>query len=713
MKTEADMEEIVAAFLERCKEGPSPEIQDFIKQYPMHRKQLERLLPLVMQMEGYAGDCNQELVLRQMGVPTLEGSDYELLRPIGSGGMGVVYEARQRSLNRTVAVKVLAGALLKDEHLRQLLEHEAQVIARLHHPNIVKILSADCSSEHCYYAMEYIQGRGVDKYSFVDVRKIAKIGLQTAKALAYAHSCHVLHRDIKPANLLLDPEGNVHVSDFGLAFMLNASGVHSEDPATLHGTVRYMPPERIAYGVNTFVGDQYALGVTLYEMVTRHPILTEGSHQSQIARILQGPLPPLSCADADFAAIVNKCIAFDPESRYPSMEHVAADLQRFLEHKVVSVAPASTFRRLRLWVKRKPTVATLSLIGVLLFLAFVIALGVGYVRTDAARKLAEKNATHAHATLTDIFFHIEQQPPTTRGTELLSRLMPYYQDIAQQKATPDQWINANKIIGTSAMRSGEYAIAETAFRHWVNASPTSNAMSQLAEVLTLQGKRAEATALYQTITQTYPDTVEAVLAYQALGDYTRALSLLQERLQVEPENPEIRYLYACVLGTYPQIRQGESASSIAPNALAVLLDLVNSYPSQPKYAMALMNLMSRKLMRKYPLSEDDQANLDSVLSVSYRLLGGFSNTPGVVPSVTGLHRSYVHYLRRSGERPTARKELERLQGMLELLSYNPDLSDSVKELLQAIKTEDEKHSLPPKRYPPFKPSHHPLRPEGP
>ncbi len=684
--SEKGVDELVEDFLSTCQTGKVPDIQTFAQQYPKYRKKLEELLPLVVKLEGYAEASKPTTVSAWEPFPELTDTDYQILRKIGSGGMGIVYEARQCSLNRNVALKVLAASCVADARQRAALEHEARVIAMLHHPNIVKVFSADMTSEQCYYAMELIRGKGVDATHFDDLRQIAAIGLQTAKALAYAHSCNVIHRDIKPSNLLLDAHGDVHVSDFGLAVLLE-NGITSPDAAH-YGTLRYMAPERLEHGINTFAGDQYAFGVTLCEMVTHRPILTASSPKALTERILQGPLPPLKCAEPDLAAIINKCMAFRPEDRYPSMEHVVADLQRFLSHHVITAAPTSLFRRFRLWLRRKPAVAALSLLGLLLFVCLLAVLAVGYFRVNDARKLAEQNAAHAAATLADIFYHIEHQTPTTGGTELLSRLMPYYQAIAHQdKATTAQLVNAKNVIGTVAMRSGDYAIAETAFRDLAALQPSAYALNELAHALEQQGKTDLATDTYRQLLCDYPDSDEAIDALQALGDYTQAFELLHRRLQNDPQNPDLRFRYACLLGRQTPPTHLRRRPTIDARAIVILNELVEAYPDRPKYGIALMELACRQLRAKRRLSEQDRTELTLALTSSYRLLGRFPNTPGVLESVIELHRAYVAYLHRSGNMPTARQEIERLQGMLEILSYNPDAPASVKELLQSLKTE--------------------------
>ncbi len=689
MSIEADIDSLVERFLDAYHEGLAPDIYTFAAQYPKFKKRLEALLPLILQMEGYARETRPKTTSAWEPFPELENRDFQLIRTLGSGGMGTVYEAQQVSLNRKVALKVLSAATFTDPLQRARFEHEARVIAMLHHPHIVKIFSADCTSKHCYYAMELIQGKGVHHTFFTDLRTVASLGLQVAKALAYAHSCNVLHRDIKPANLLLDSNGDIHVSDFGLAFILQSPDGEQEDKEARYGTLRYMAPERITHGHNTFAVDQYAFGVTLYEMVTHQPILPAQSITALMERIQQGPLPPLRCAEPDLAAIINKCIAFRPEDRYPDMDAVATDLQRFLNHNVVSAASTSLIRRFRLWIKRKPAVACLSFLGGILALSLLFSLILGYFYVNVARHLAEQNADHANATLRDIFYHIERQTPTTGGTELLARLMPYYQVIAQQhKADPEQMLHANQIVGTAAMRSGNYAIAEEAFRQLIALQPSAAALRQLSDALTQQGKVEAAQALYLQLLEDYPTSTEAIIALQALGRYSEAYDLLHQRFQSDPKDPDLRFLYAQLLARMPPPKLSRKRPhGISTQAIVLLNSLVEEYPDRPEYGITLMETMRRTLHRPKHLTLEEEEELKLALNASYTLLGRFPNTPGVVNSVVEFHRAYIRYLHRTEQRFTAGKEITRLQGMLEILSHNPEVSEAVKELLLSISSE--------------------------
>lgn len=198
--------------------------------------------------------------------------------------MGTVFRALQESLHREVAVKILAPLWNADARHREAFENESRVIAGLRHTNIVEVYGAGQEGDYRYYVMGLVRGHGVSAGRlgaiFPDMtyeRAVAYVGLQAARALAFAHEHGVVHRDIKPGNMLLDSAGVLHVSDFGLATILN-SGEDAPLVTQSHdGTLRYMAPERLMKGINSFAGDQYSLGVTLYELLTRRPVFRESA----------------------------------------------------------------------------------------------------------------------------------------------------------------------------------------------------------------------------------------------------------------------------------------------------------------------------------------------------------------------------------------------------------------------------------------------------
>ena len=688
MNDDTTFEDLIESYLEMSRSGTAPDIEEFARRYPEHEDRLLDLLPTMMKMEDCAAENRRNHSTSGGESPDLEGTDYRLVRKIGTGGMGEVFEAVQISLNRKVAVKVLSRSLTSDPAQWEQFENEARVIAMLHHPNIVKIYNAGVSADRCYYAMELINGTGLNHYETNAPREVARLGLQAARALSYAHSCGVLHCDVKPANLLLDNHGEIHIGDFGLAFVMKDTGEQGR-PGMRSGTLRYMAPERLKHGINSFAGDQYSFGVTLYELVTHAPVLQEQNPRKLIDRICSAPLPPLQCPEPDLAAIINRCISFDPAARYPSMEKAAEDLEHFLHHEPVSAADTSAFRRLRLWAQRKPAVAALSLLALTAILAFAAAVTVGFIRTNSALKLAEKNAAAANAALSDIFAHIEHRTPTSSGSELLSRLMPYYQDIAEQRNLPQSEIaEMNLMIGTAAMRSGNYPLAENAFRRAYELQPDGGTLNQLAAALRQEGKTVQADLTSHQVVYAYPESIEAVRAHQSLGEYDEAFELLRSLLSQNRNDPDGLYQYALLLETQPQFAVSEVRIGDIPQNPSVLLErLAKQYPDRMEFSLAFVDLTSRKLSTPGRFTPQDRQSLEQALTLADRLLAGFPNTPEVASAAVELYNAHIVQLRRSGDQTAARKEEARLQGMLEILYRSPDAPDEVKETLLTMQLE--------------------------
>lgn len=689
-------EELVDGYLDRRRRGDAPPVEEFVAAHPECAARLRDILPLMLDMER-AGRPPQAMSHEPPATgrppPATLGGDFRLLRELGHGGLGVVYEAEQISLNRHVAVKLLADNLAPEPKQRTLFTQESRLIAGLRHPNIVKVYSAGNDGTRWFYAMELIDGQGLDHYRSSGPREAAELVLQAARALAYAHRCHVLHRDIKPSNLLLDSEHVVHVSDFGLACVLQGVRAMFENGKARSGTWRYMAPERIAHGLNTFLGDQYSLGATLYELVAGHPVLAEKTPAELRARICAGPLPPLACPEPDLAAIVNKSTAFNPVDRYRDMDVFAEDLRRFLNREPVAARPASIPRRLVLWSRRKPAQAALSAAAAVCAAAAVIALVIGYVRTAAALRLAEQNAAVADAALTRVYAQVAAQPPSRTGSLLLEALLPYYREIASQRGlSADRLSAVDSVIGACALRAGNYPLAETSYRRLAGPGGAA-ALNKLAEALRHQGKRTEAAELSRAVVDRFAgaraaaDRYEAVRALRALAsgpdspEFARAFALLGTLLQEEPRNSEYRFQYAVMLGKNPLLIRAASIPGVPADARVILDELADAHLDRPDYGLALLDLMERRLRRLRQFTDEDWKDLYDAFELSFRLLGRWPNDPDVVTAVSAFHNKYADTLRRSGDHAEARWESERLVGVLEILFHNPDAPDAVKETL--------------------------------
>jgi serine/threonine-protein kinase len=274
--------------------------------------------------------------------------DYELLEEIGRGGMGVVYKARQRSLHRTVALKmILRGELATPEDLARF-QTEAQAAAHLEHPNIVPVYDAGAHEGQAYFSMRLIEGQTLAARlgrGPLRPRDAARYLAAISRAVHYAHEHGILHRDLKPSNILLDRDDQPHITDFGLAKRVSGEAAAAGRTATgaIVGTPAYMAPEQASNrrGVVGPLSDVYSLGILLYEMLTGRPPFQAPTPVDTLLLVLdQDPLPPRLLnpgVDADLEMICLKCIQKEPELRYASARALAADLDAYLHGEALSV----------------------------------------------------------------------------------------------------------------------------------------------------------------------------------------------------------------------------------------------------------------------------------------------------------------------------------------------------------------------------------------
>ncbi|MBC7822245.1 MAG: protein kinase [Planctomycetaceae bacterium] len=438
-------------FARRYRQGERPAVSEYVRQQPELAEEIRSALSAVVMLENIKTD---NAAAREAIAPERFG-DFRVVREIGRGGMGIVYEAEQESLGRRVALKVLPnGSLVDAKHVSRF-QREAQAAARLHHSHIVPVFGVGHQNDTHYYVMQLISGRGLDRVleelcsehtdqktepldidrtvlwndsgketnsswiapttsdsdaavrpaePLADVTElhgrgvfwpaVARIIADAADALHYAHSQGVLHRDIKPANLLLDREGCVWIADFGLAKLAGQENVtHAGD---IVGTLRYMPPEQFQ-GRPEARSDVYSLGLTLYELCTRRPAFDATERGPLVKQILHDEPPRPRRIDPlvprDLETIILKAITREPAGRYQTASALADDLRLFLEDRPISARPISAFERLWRWSRRNPALATASSLALFgLVLATVIG-WIGYVSTRQA--LAEKQIEHS------------------------------------------------------------------------------------------------------------------------------------------------------------------------------------------------------------------------------------------------------------------------------------------------------------------------------
>jgi serine/threonine protein kinase len=411
-------------FADRLRRGEHPSVGDYAAAHPEHAEQLRDLLPAVAQMEMLKRFRHPAAA--EPSLPDRLG-DFRIVRELGRGGMGVVFEAVQESLGRPVALKVLARHAQLDPTRRERFVREAQAAARLHHTNIVPVFGVGEQDGLPYYVMQLIPGCGLhavvrnwrtrqgldgvaDRGTVPsradtkpdgpggpasaggevrapdpgDWRFVAGVGLQAAYALHYAHKQGVLHRDVKPANLILDGE-TVWVADFGLAKMSDSDGLTAT--GDILGTLQYLPPECLS-GAADARSDVYGLGATLYELLTLEPPYAADSPARLVKLVADSDPPHPRELDPDvprdLETIVLKAMAREPAARYATARALAEDLEAFLDDRPIKARRTTLYSRAARWCRRNPVMASLAT-STFLALALAAAAGwVGYARTTAA-----------------------------------------------------------------------------------------------------------------------------------------------------------------------------------------------------------------------------------------------------------------------------------------------------------------------------------------
>ena len=305
--------------------------------------------------------------------------DYELIEELARGGMGTVFKARQRSLNRTVALKVITAGALASREMIERFRTEAEAAASLSHPHIVPIYEVGEHEGQQFFSMELIDGPRLDqlhKGQAVEPRRAAGLLIKIAQAVHFAHQRGILHRDIKPGNILLDASGEPHLTDFGLAKVLEKESTVTHTMALL-GTPSYMSPEQARGQTKqlTTATDIYGLGAVLYEELTGIPPFAGGTTMETVRQVLDSePRRPSALnpeVDRDLETICLKCLEKEPARRYASALSLAEDLERWLRHEPIHARASSPFEQAAKWVRRRPVVAALSFgLGVALLLGF-------------------------------------------------------------------------------------------------------------------------------------------------------------------------------------------------------------------------------------------------------------------------------------------------------------------------------------------------------
>jgi WD40 repeat protein/predicted Ser/Thr protein kinase len=316
--------------------------------------------------------------------------DYQIQGELARGGMGVVFRARQVSLNRPVALKMIAAGQLAAPSQVQRFRIEAEAAARLDHPNIVPIFEIGEHQGRHFYSMKLLEGGNLAEHRIEDRTKVALLMAKVARAIHYAHQRGVLHRDLKPTNILIDSRGEPHVTDFGLAKLFDEDTTLTQSISVL-GTPAYMAPE-LASGKAaqaTTAADVYSLGAMLYHVLSGQPPFIAENIPALLRRIVEDqPRSIGKGVDRDLQIICFNCLAKDPMRRYSSAQTLAEDLERWLAGEPIQARPAGPAEKLWRWCRRKPALAAL-------WCSLLLALLAGVIGVFSQWQRAETHATEA------------------------------------------------------------------------------------------------------------------------------------------------------------------------------------------------------------------------------------------------------------------------------------------------------------------------------
>ena len=441
-------------YLADLRAGIVPNREDYESRYPELRSEVVDYLDgieLAFSLEREKSNSDSQLKSIVTEHPQEPIGDFRIVREIGRGGMGIVYEAVQSSLGRSVALKVLPFAASLDERHRKRFLLEAQAAAQLHHNHIVPVYAVGYERGTHYYAMQLINGQPISASLFWNAsheneavrdtvrmapsattprggqslnsqrssqptsiqgysncfQRIASLMADVADGLEYAHSCGIVHRDVKPANLLLDQQGKIWIADFGLAQI--TAGDHVTQTGDMLGTMRYMSPEQAsgARGVIDHRSDVYSLGATLYELLTQRPVFDGTDRQTLLHQVLHDDPKPLRSFDRtipeELETITLKALRHAPADRYESAQCFADDLRRFLNQIPIAAKRPTLVDQGRKWMRRHPT-AVLSMLFAMVVTMISMAVTIGIVSnqkslTQQALEREQRRATQAEKRL--------------------------------------------------------------------------------------------------------------------------------------------------------------------------------------------------------------------------------------------------------------------------------------------------------------------------
>lgn len=721
------LETVVETFTSQLRQGKHPSIASYQQQHPHLADEIHELLSsvaMIEQLKTPTADgnslnrrLNDTLQIQQLG-------DYKLLREIGRGGMGIVFEAIHQSLGRQVAIKILPNRSTDNQKQVDRFRREAQAAARLHHTHIVSVFGVGFDQGHHYYVMEYVDGTSLkqtiqhlpfcvgnptttapDTQTTQDdlepvscdpngreqsSQKAGSVRLNSetafvpepgreqtwaleaidgiADALDHAHQNRLLHRDIKPANLLVDPSGTVRLTDFGLAKHLELSDL--TQTGDLVGTPQYLPPEALE-GRYDARSEVYALGLVLYELITGRAAFEPTSAAGMLHQITTSrPRSPRQFRpdiSRDLEVVIQKAIAREPEDRYQTAAAFRDDLRSLLQDRPISARRPTTWEQVRRWSRRNPTSAALGLLSLVLLALVTLTTTIGFAYTQAAyRELAKQHTRLA-----------EEQTKTENAR--LEAVENAQRAVASEKQMQQEYARAQANLQVSIQAFDEIFVQLVAPDRWDPAG------SDAAIDLDIDGLN-ELAGIQFSITDQDAEFLK------------RMLTFYQKIATENAEHPEMKLQSAKasrrVANTYHLIGNLEEATAAYEKAIQQYRELVTENPEsetigatlaqvyneagqasrrdfQSRSAELRMYQQARSLLQEHPAHDSRSMQLE--LARTYNLLGASVVEPN--NETQAIYEDFFGILKKQPE--FQKRVLQRQSDQRERIKNNPRIQDRV------------------------------------
>ncbi len=619
---ERRLDELATAYLKAQEAGETPDRQALLDSNPelavelgeffADQDRLERLAAPLRSLADPSGpDASSTPFPTHTGTqtaplvppPPRSFGDYTVLSAVGQGGMGVVWKARQKRPDRVVALKMFRAGDLAAPTDVQRFRNEAEVIAQLDHPHILPVYEVGEHDGVHYFSMKLVEGGSLADHlaSFrADPRAAARLLATIARAVHYAHQRGILHRDLKPSNILLDAQGQPHVSDFGLAKRVEIDSSLTQSGA-LVGTPSYMAPEQThgRKGAVTTATDVYGLGAVLYALLTGRPPFRGETVLETMEQVRERePEPPRRInakVDRDLETICLKCLQKEPQRRYESAQALAEDLERWLAGEPIQARRASSWERFGKWIRRRPAMAGLVAVSTLAVLGLVIGLlwhnaqlGKSAEREQQLAGKAARQRDEARRAVNDMYTEVAEKwlsgEPRMSNVQraFLEKALRYYEELAQEEEEgPEQLLErakAHRRSGTILAKLEQRTEAEAAYRRAI----------ALLESADVPGKTAELAEDYTALgvfLAGMQRNAEAETAYQ------RAKTLWESIPSDEAAQPEVRYGWASTLNNLAAllmfVNRDADCKSFVEQGLPLIRGVVVEFPQEARYQAML------------------------------------------------------------------------------------------------------------------------------